>query len=226
MESQDVQLLPLSQADGSYHLFLYDPMPGGSGLLQQLLEQWEAILAAAMHSLSTCESNCKRSCYNCMRTYRNSFYHDLLDRHVAIQLLHDYESQPRHEREFPPVQEAVESKSQPTNRGEKALAELIEQAGLPRFEHQYDIDLGKPLGTTTPDLFYDDPVSGRQLAIYLDGLSKDIHGNKARQQLDRVLRESLEEEGIDVIEIASSDLDDPEAMKRHLKRISMKLRRR
>jgi len=41
-----------------------------------------------------------------------------------------------------------------------------------------------------------------------------------------MIRESLEEEGVDVIEIASSDLDDPEAMKRHLKRISMKLRTR
>ncbi len=226
MESQDLQLLPLPQADGSYHLFLYDPMPGGSGLLQQLLEQWETILPAAVQSLSSCEANCKRSCYNCMRTYRNSFYHDLLDRHVAIKLLGEYQGRPRHEREFAPVQEAIESKNRPTNRGEEALAELIEQAGLPRFEHQHSIDLGKPLGTTTPDLYYDDPVSGRQLAIYLDGLSKGIHGNKARQQLDRVLRESLEEEGIDVIEIAASDLDDPEAMKRHLKRISMKLRRR
>ncbi len=38
--------------------------------------------------------------------------------------------------------------------------------------------------------------------------------------------EMFEEEGVDVIEIASSDLDDPEAIKRHLKRISVKLRRR
>ena len=81
------------------------------------------------------------------------------------------------------------------------------------------------LGATIPDLFYDDPISGRQLAIFLDGLSKGIHGNKNRQQLDRLIRENLEEEGIDVIEIAASELDDPEAMKRHLKRISMKLRR-
>lgn len=44
--------------------------------------------------------------------------------------------------------------------------------------------------------------------------------------MDRIIRERLEEEGIDVIEITSSDLDDPEAMKRHLKRISMELRRK
>lgn len=88
-----------------------------------------------------------------------------------------------------------------------------------------EVALGK-IGATIPDLFYDDPIGGTQLAICLDGLSKGIHGNKNQQQLDRMLRERLEEEGIDVIEIATADLDDPAALKRHFKRISMKLRRR
>ncbi|GLV59818.1 DEAD/DEAH box helicase [Dictyobacter sp. S3.2.2.5] len=227
MESQDLQLLLLPQSDGSYHLFLYDPMPGGSGLLQQLLDQWDPILESGTHSLSNCESHCKKSCYNCMRTYRNVFYHDLLDRYVAIQQLQKYRGDLKQERELPPLQEnATNGNTQPTNRGEQALAEMILQAGLPGFEHQHRIDLGKPLGATVPDLFFDDPVSGMQLAIYLDGLSKGIHGNDKRQQMDRMIRESLEMEGVDVLEIAASDLDDPEAMKRHLKRISMKLRRR
>lgn len=226
MDSQDLQLLPLPQSDGTYHLFLYDPMPGGSGLLQQLLEQWELILDTAIHNLDQCQVNCKHSCYNCMRTYRNIFYHDLLDRHIAIQKLQDYQGRPKPERELPPMQESMISKAQATNRGEKDLAEMIMQAGLPQFEHQHTIDLGKPLGTTIPDLFYEDPVRGNQLAIYLDGLSKGIHGNRNRLQLDRMIRETLEEEGVDVLEIAASDLDDPEAMKRHLKRISAKLRRR
>ncbi len=224
MESQDLQLLPLPQADGSYHLFLYDPMPGGSGLLQQLIEQWKKITESAIQSLHTCVSNCKQSCYTCMRTYRNVFYHDLLDRHVAVKRLQDYQGLPRYERALLPVQESVVSSTQPTNRGEQDLANLLLQAGLPPFEHQHPIDLGRPLGVTTPDLFYEDLGHSTQLAIYLDGLSKGIHGNKRQQQLDRIIRESLEEEGIDVIEIAASDLDDPEAMKRHLKRISVKLR--
>ena len=224
MESQDLQLLLLPQSNGGYHLFLYDPMPGGSGLLQQLLDQWGTIRDAAIQSLGACESCCKKSCYNCMRTYRNVFYHDLLDRHCAIRLLDDYQEQPKIERELPPTQEHTTGTGKPTNRGEHALAEMLVQAGLPQFDHQHRIDLGKPLGTTTPDLFFDDPIRGTQLAIYLDGLSKGIHGNKDQHQIDRMIRESLEEEGVDVIEIASSDLDDPEAMKRHLKRISMKLR--
>lgn len=226
MEGQDLQLLPLPQSDDSYHLFLYDPMPGGSGLLQQLLEQWESILAIARESLNNCETQCQRSCYNCMRTYRNVFYHDLLDRHRAVEILGEYQQAPAYEREFPALQESVASSGKATNRGEETLAELLVQAGLPKFEHQRRIELEKPFGATVPDLFYDDPVSGMQLAVYLDGLSKGIHGNKNRQQMDRMIRERLEEEGIDVIEIAASDLDDPEAMKRHLKRISVKLRKR
>ena len=229
MEVQDLEILLLPQADGDYHLFLYDPMPGGSGLLQQLLDQWETIVNAAVQSLGACESRCKKSCYNCMRMYRNVFYHNLLDRHLAIRLLQDHLEAPHRERELLPIQEnnaSNLSSQQPTNRSEHSLAELLVQAGLPQFTHQHRIDLGKPLGTTTPDLFYIDEAHGTQLALYLDGLSKGIHGNKNQQQIDRMIRESLEEEGIDVLEIASSDLDDPEAMKRHLKRINMKLRRR
>jgi hypothetical protein len=228
METQDLQLLPLPQSDDSYHLFLYDPMPGGSGLLHQLLEQWESILAAATQNLNTCENKCQRSCYNCMRTYRNIFYHDLLDRHEAVKLLENYQSAPKQERELGPVEVTMASTSagKPTNRGEDALAEMLIQAGLPEFEHQRRIELGKPFGSTIPDLYYEDPVSGVQLVVYLDGLSKGVHGNMERHQMDRMIRERLEEEGMDVIEIASSDLDDPEAMKRHLRRISVKLRRR
>ncbi len=229
MEVQDLEILLLPQGEGDYHLFLYDPMPGGSGLLQQLLDQWEISVNAAIQSLGACESRCRKSCYNCMRIYRNVFYHTLLDRHLAIRLLQDYLGTPARERELLPIQEQSASNTsseQATNRGEHTLAELLVQAGLPQFTHQHRINLGKPLGSTTPDLFYSDEVRGTQLALYLDGLSKGIHGNKNQQQIDRMIRESLEEEGVDVLEIASSDLDDPEAMKRHLKRINMKLRRR
>lgn len=226
MENQDLQILPLPQVNGSYHLFLYDPMPGGSGLLQQVIERWQVICATAIDNLNHCESQCKQSCYNCMRTYRNIFYHELLDRHKAIQCLREQQQIPHYERDLSPVQETALHTGQGTNRGEQDLAAILVQAGLPQFEHQHTIDLGKPLGTTVADLFYEDPAHGTQLAVYLDGLSKGIHGNRNRQQIDRMIRESLEEIGIDVIEIAVADLDDPEAMKRHLRRISMKLRHR
>ena len=80
----------------------------------------------------------------------------------------------------------------------------------------------KPL--VCPESF-EPSFAGDLPGIYLDGLSKGIHGNAERTKIDRIMREQLECDGIDVIEIAAADLIDPEAMKRHLKRIAVKLRR-
>jgi ABC-type uncharacterized transport system substrate-binding protein len=63
------------------------------------------------------------------------------------------------------------------------------------------------------------------VAIYLDGLSEAIHGNADARRKDRMIRQQAEAEGITVIEIASSDLNDPEAMRKHYRRIAHALQR-
>ena len=75
------------------------------------LSNGRAFLLAATQNLSTCENKCQRSCYNCMRTYRNIFYHDLLDRHEAVKLIEEYQSTPKQERELTPVEGAMASTS-------------------------------------------------------------------------------------------------------------------
>ena len=37
--------------------------------------------------LESCPGNCDSSCYRCLRSYKNKFEHDLLDRHVGRMLL-------------------------------------------------------------------------------------------------------------------------------------------
>jgi hypothetical protein len=69
-----------------------------------------------------------------------------------------------------------------------------------------------------------DPVSGVKVAIYLDGLSKGIHGNEERQKIDNLIRTILRSEGWHVEEIASSALDDPEMMKHHLRSLAKALK--
>lgn len=44
MELDDLQVLLLVGEDEKQDLFLYDPMPGGSGLLTQLLQRWREVL--------------------------------------------------------------------------------------------------------------------------------------------------------------------------------------
>jgi hypothetical protein len=226
MEVDDLQLLPLPQADGTYHLFVYDPMPGGSGLLQQMMEQWSTLVSSSRGLLDDCPNSCDLSCYQCMRTYRNVFYHELLERKKASKLIAEFAQPPQHAYDIPAIEDVqAVGDGSPTNRGEFTLGEYLERMGFPAFEHQRVISIGPPFGRTTPDLFHHDPASGVSLALYLDGLSRGVHGNPERARIDRMIREQLEADGIDVIEIASSDLADPEAMRRHLKRIAVKLKR-
>jgi len=37
--------------------------------------------------LENCPDDCDRSCYRCLRNYRNKFEHDLIDRHLGASLL-------------------------------------------------------------------------------------------------------------------------------------------
>jgi Peptidase S24-like len=64
------------------------------------------------------------------------------------------------------------------------------------------------------------------VAIYLDGLSKGIHGNPNRQWADLVIRQQLDAEGWTVIVVASSDLTDLEAMVLHFRRLAHALKQR
>ncbi len=41
----------------------------------------------ALRILESCPEDCDRSCYRCLRSYRNKFEHDLLDRHLGASLL-------------------------------------------------------------------------------------------------------------------------------------------
>lgn len=226
MDSEDLQILVMPRLDEAYDLFLYDPMPGGSGLLQQMIARWRQIVERAGILLETCPNACEKSCYACMRTYRNAFSHALLDRHLAAGILASLSRTPKFEREIEEVQDLTYSgRGQATNICEAKLREMLLQAGFPAFQQQKRLPIDKPYKSTTPDLYYEDSTQDIQLGVYLDGLSKQIHGSPERIRTDAIIRMQLEADGVDVVEIASSDLDDPEAMRMHYRRIATKLRR-
>ncbi|MDQ0257513.1 ATP-dependent helicase YprA (DUF1998 family) [Evansella vedderi] len=230
MERDDLQFLIIPEQDDSYTLFLYDPMPGGSGLLQQMLNKWSNLISSAVEHLTGCISQCEASCYYCMRSYRNVFFHSLLDRNLASVILQRFDNKPEFDKEIDPIV-AVDfsensNQGNPTNSGEYRLEKILERAGFPKFEHQNELNIGPPFHKTTPDLYYGDENEEIYVAIYLDGLSKGIHGNSEREQIDNTIRQQLEAEDINVISIATSHLDDPEILKTQLKIIANKLRRR
>ncbi|MFW6296750.1 MAG: DUF1998 domain-containing protein, partial [Halothece sp.] len=84
MELDDLQLLAIAQSGlETVDILIYDPMPGGSGLLEQVIDHWEDITSQALAVVQDCPSLCETACIDCLFTYRNAYYHRYLDRHLA-----------------------------------------------------------------------------------------------------------------------------------------------
>ncbi len=94
MGLEDLQLLLVRKPDEKLDLLIFDPMPGGSGLLEQMLSRWQELIASAKELLAGCTQGCETACYACLKTFRNQFYHNLLNRHQAIELVEKLNHQP------------------------------------------------------------------------------------------------------------------------------------
>ncbi len=68
-------------------IYLYDTLPGGAGFAQRVGHLGLVVFEDALRILEECPESCDRSCYRCLRSYKNKFEHDLLDRHVGSSLL-------------------------------------------------------------------------------------------------------------------------------------------
>jgi hypothetical protein len=66
-------------------IYLYDTLPGGAGFSRRAGERLQEVLEQAAVILENC--NCDSSCYNCLRSFKNKFEHDRLDRHLGRDLL-------------------------------------------------------------------------------------------------------------------------------------------
>lgn len=233
MYIDDLQILVIGHVDREQvDAILWDPMPGGSGLLNQILENFPHIIEAATKISDECASACDHSCVDCLQTFRNSFYHRFLDRHLAATRLIELGSALLVSHEIPQLQPSSEShdpNAQPVNDAETRLKHLLEGAGFLAGQFQENIRFKTPfvldhlIGSTTPDVYFrgdsedpDDPG----LCIYLDGLSAAIHGDPERLAIDREIRAWLRNHGYEVLEISAVELHDRGAMTRHFRKLA------
>lgn len=227
MEPDDLQLLVIPQAgDTKVDLIIYDPMPGGSGLLKQMIEAWPKVIDAAKRLVETCPGVCDSSCPDCLQRFRNAFYHRFLDRHVASAYFDAEGDTVTFTHDIPPLMPAVKGAGaeMPVNEAETKLLAAILKAGLPDPECQKVIPLPKPFTQTKPDFFYEDPKEVTDgICIYLDGLSKHLHGNPATKQQDDAIRTILRDKNYAVLNIPASHLNDPASLGTFLYNLARKL---
>lgn len=229
MHRDDLQVLVIGHVDrDEVDGYLWDPMPGGSGLLDQICEHFEEIAAAASEIVNDCPAACGSSCIDCLQTFRNTYYHRYLERRVAMERLQEWGPRLEVGHDIPakqPMQEGAEG-SRPVNESERRLRHLLVAAGFGEGIRGEQLRLSLALGTTTPDVIYraehHDVDEG--VCIYLDGLSGQLHGNAQTAQRDREIRSWLRGNGYEVIEVAVSDLSDRDSMTRHFRKLAGYLR--
>jgi ATP-dependent helicase YprA (DUF1998 family) len=225
MELSDLQILTLGhpgeeQVDG----LLYDPMPGGSGLLEQIVERWGEVVSAALDIVSNCSSSCQTSCIDCLQNFRNAFYHDSLDRHLSEQCLREWSEDLEHSHTIPSLLPNATQTKEPVNPPEQTLGAMLEAAGFINFETERPIKLAGGI-VTRPDIYFDEPENDvyEGVCIYLDGMSGHLHGNAETRAKDLQIRTELRNKDYAVIEIQYQELFDLEVMMDMMARIGRAL---
>jgi ATP-dependent helicase YprA (DUF1998 family) len=223
MGSGDLESLVIQRSDETVDLLIFDPMPGGSGLLDQMLHRWNEIIRATKELLHECPQGCESACYSCLLSFRNQFNHGRLNRHKALELIVQLQHTPSVYRSIPELNEETSGSgdgSRPTNTPEGRLIRLLRDHHFPEGVCQVDIKTSAGLNTR-PDWLHE----GTRVAIYLDGMSRGLHGDPKTAQRDQLIRQMMELDGYRVIVVQSKDLNDPQAVRLHLRNIAKAISR-
>jgi hypothetical protein len=221
MEISDLQVQVFGKPGSEkYDALLYDPMPGGSGLLEQLLAHWPAIVQRTLNLVEDCPSACETSCVDCLQHFRNSFYHAELNRHTAQTYLREWGDSVKFSHEIPAVLPDDTQSQQPGNQPEQQLVAMLKAAGLVNFETEKPIVLSGGI-TTRPDVYFHAPNDQYQgVCVYLDGMSEHLHGNAQTAAKDRQIRDELLNTDYEVVAIQYQELYDKTVMRTHMRRIA------
>ncbi|EUC21456.1 DEAD/DEAH box helicase [Paraburkholderia hospita] len=221
MEISDLQVQVLGKPGSEkYDAILYDPMPGGSGLLEQILEHWPAVVKHTLSLVEDCSSACETSCIDCLQNFRNSFYHEHLNRHVAQAQLAEWGNNITLSHEIPAVLPDDTQTKKPGNPPEQQLVAMLKAAGLTSFETEKPIELSGGV-VTRPDVYFHAPNDQFEgVCVYLDGMSEHLHGNGQTAAQDRQIREELLNTDFEVVAIQYQELYDKTVMRTYMRRIA------
>jgi ATP-dependent helicase YprA (DUF1998 family) len=217
----DLELLVVQKPDETQDLLIYDPMPGGSGILDQMLARWQELIATSKKLLAECPQACETACYVCLKTFRNQYHHDMLNRHTALGLIEELNHAPHGYRDIVAVfEEERPEDGSPSNTPEARLLRLLHDHHFPAGECRKRITTS--LGIATEPDWLHEPT---KVAIYLDGMSRGLHGDPNIARKDQIIRQAVELDGYTVIVVQKRDLDDPQAVRQHLRNIAFTMGR-
>ena len=206
LEDNELAVESLPGDDDPRRILIYEAAEGGAGVLRQLLNPG-ALNAVAREALALChfdpdtgedlrrapraKEDCEAACYDCLMSYQNQRYHQLLDRQSVKDVLLELrdaavESSPTNLTRAEHLQVLMNLADSEL---ERSWLRLLEQQNLHLPSHAQK--LVEACGTR-PDFIYTD----QQVAVYIDGPPHDFPERQAR---DDALNTAMEDYGYTVV---------------------------
>jgi hypothetical protein len=206
-----VELLPNRQ--NPRLLLFYESAEGGAGVLRRLVDDPQAFAEIAREALRICHfdphsgndqkrapranEDCEAACYDCLMTYANQRDHDILDRHLAHDLLLRFSQ--AHLSAAPVAETRTTHLGRLLHQAESELERqwlrMLDERSYRLPSHaQYRV----PECGTRPDFYYEQGA-----AIYIDGPHHDYPDRQARDVAQAACME--DEYGIVVIRFGHQD---------------------
>jgi len=205
---------------GGRWLVMFDPMPGGSGFLPQLLAFWEVIVERAREALEHCASKCDKACYSCLKHFRNQMAHEFLDRHAAVNLLSELQLPVDLPHAIPHAlaQAELDSKKD-DSKAETDFVAVCKRHDFPAptaSQFKVIFDDGS---YTVADFAYPE----KKVLVFIDGMGRTLHGDPERARKDKLLRAKARMKGFHVVEITAEALQDEGSVAVHLEEMGIYL---
>lgn len=189
-------------------VLLYEMDEGGIGVLARVPDTgaWAEVCRRALEIVHTDESGataeraCQDSCYECLRTFRNQWHHDQLNRHLVIPVLvagaagAEFSDVP-----VGPDWDAVLDQYDSVT--EQQMVQALRKAGVPAPDECHKTLKGHNDTFVSADLYY--RGDGLNLAVMLDG---GVHDDPTHATIDEHKRQSLKVVGISVVVIRHDDV--------------------
>ena len=198
-------------------IVFYDPIPGGSGFIPQIIKYWSPIIESGIGLVTNCPRKCEEACYSCLMHFRNQQFHRELNRFTAEAMLTDLLGELTKSMDIPP--KFINKEPEPgESDAEDKFIDILKESSFPLPEGQFRVDFNDG-GYTVADFAYPD----KRVLIYIDGMSEKIHGKPDQIRKDNIIRAKLRMIGFHVMDITSVSLNDETAVNSFLAELGVYL---
>ena len=221
MEPDDLELMVVQIGDDSFSMWIIDRHPGGSGLLDQIVQNWKKIMDSAIKVCEECPTQCESSCLSCLRIYENQKDHPSLSRKIASAVLGKLKKDPSLIGSKGETGIYVAPHGTPDTKSVRILVKKLEAAGLMDCaQMDVKIPVESLRFSVRPDIHWL-TRSGRHVCVYVDG---SIHNLPEIKMRDNMIRSTLRNRERWIVEVIRNEsVTDDTIVRELINRISKAL---